>query len=228
MAVAGLAQKDIAGFVKKCKDVQNTLPDAKRAAAGKAGMAVKTAWLGIATSQGGLTQGGKIARRKWNVGYDVKGDMGASTLVSFRGPVHLVWFPTVAHFIGAGRLGTRGTSYKKGVAGSTGRKVTGGLARKAESLNRGGGNRGAFGTLRSASRTTRSGSTLSNGKQALTIGGNLRAYAFHPATGGRSSVWPALKQVAVTTGPDIYAAEYRKALIKAGFGAGTSIAGALK
>jgi hypothetical protein len=216
MAVAGLGGSNVAAFVKKCQNVQNTFPDAKKQGANKAGLAVKTAWLGIAQSQGGISPSNKIARRKWNVGYDVQGGMNATTLVSFRGPVHFVFGNTKQHMIGAKRLATRGginaRSKKLGVNAAFG-----------------GSNRGAFGKMRAATVTNRGGVTRSfNGKQALTIGGNLRAYAFHPGTGGKTSVWPAAKAAAIRIGPETYADEYKKALIKSGFGAGQSVLGALK
>jgi hypothetical protein len=216
MAVAGLGGSDVAAFVKKCKNVQNTFPDAKKTAANKAGMAVKTAWLGIAQSQAGISPANKIARRKWNVGYDVQGGMNATTLVSFRGPVHLVIGNTKQHTIGAKRLTTRG-----------------GLKARSTKLGAnaafGGSNRGAFGKLRAATVTNRGGITRAfNGKQALTIGGNLRAYAFHPGTHGKTGTWPAAKAAAIRIGPEVYSTEYKLALAKAGLGAGKSILGALK
>jgi len=216
MAVAGLGGSNVAAFVKKCQNVQNTFPDAKKEGANKAGMAVKTAWLGIAQSQAGISPANKIARRKWNVGYDVQGGMNATTLVAFRGPVHLVLGNTKPHVIGAKRLSTR-----------SGFKVR----TKQLGVNAafGGSNRGAFGKMRAATVTNKGGITRAfNGKQALTIGGNLRAYAFHPGTHGDSGVWPAAKAAAIRIGPDTYATEYRKALIKSGFGAGQSVIGALK
>lgn len=224
MAVPGLGGSDVAAFVKKCKNVQNTFPDAKKQGANKAGMAVKTAWLGIAQSQGGITPANKIARRKWNVGYDVQGGMNATTLVSFRGPVHFVFGNTKQHIIGAKLLGTRNSIRKKS---------------KLIGINAafGGSNRGAFGKMQKQVNYNQYGSVRQQaakgvlrtraGKQALTIGGNLRAYAFHPGTGGKTSVWPAAKAAAIRIGPETYAAEYKLALAKAGFGAGKSIIGAL-
>jgi len=215
MAVAGLGGSDVAAFVKKCKNVQNTFPDAKKQGANKAGMAVKTAWLGIAQSQAGISPANKIARRKWNVGYDVQGGMNATTLVSFRGPVHLVFGNTKQHTIGAKRLTTRG-----------------GLKARSTKLGAnaafGGSNRGAFGKMRAATVTNKGGITRAfNGKQALTIGGNLRAYAFHPGTSGKTGTWPAAKAAAIRIGPEVYSTEYKLALAKAGLGAGKSILGAL-
>ena len=225
MAVAGLGGSDVAAFVKKCKNVQNTFPDAKKQGANKAGMAVKTAWLGIAQSQGGISPSNKIARRKWNVGYDVQGGMNATTLVSFRGPVHFVFGNTKQHIIGAKLLGTRNSIRNK--AGKIG----------ATSAF-GGSNRGAFGKMQKQVNYNQYGSVRQQafkgqmrtraGKQALTIGGNLRAYAFHPGTGGKTSVWPACKAAAIRIGPEVYSAEYKIAIAKAGFGAGKSILGALK
>jgi len=215
MAVAGLGGSDVAAFVKKCKNVQNTFPDAKKTAANKAGMAVKTAWLGIAQSQAGISPANKIARRKWNVGYDVQGGMNATTLVSFRGPVHLVFGNTKQHTIGAKRLTTRG--------GLKARST-----KLAANAAFGGSNRGAFGKMRAATVTNKGGITRAfNGKQALTIGGNLRAYAFHPGTSGKTGTWPAAKAAAIRIGPEVYSTEYKLALAKAGLGAGKSILGAL-
>jgi hypothetical protein len=224
MAVPGLGGSDVAAFVKKCKNVQNTFPDAKKQGANKAGMAVKTAWLGIAQAQGGITPANKIARRKWNVGYDVQGGMNATTLVSFRGPVHFVFGDTKQHIIGAKLLGTRNSiKNKSGRIGAT--------------AAFGGSNRGVFGKMQKKVNYNQYGSVRQQaakgvlrtraGKQALTIGGNLRAYAFHPGTGGKTSVWPAAKAAAIRIGPDTYAREYKLALAKAGFGAGKSIIGAL-
>ena len=224
MAVAGLGGSNVAAFVKKCQNVQNTFPDAKKEGANKAGMAVKTAWLGIAQSQAGISPANKIARRKWNVGYDVQGGMNATTLVAFRGPVHFVFGNTKQHIIGAKLLGTRNSiKTKAGRIGAT--------------AAFGGSNRGVFGKMQKKVNYNIYGSVRQQaatgklrtraGKQALTIGGNLRAYAFHPGTHGDTGVWPAAKAAAIRIGPDTYADEYRKALIKSGFGAGQSVIGAL-
>ncbi|MEI7655664.1 MAG: hypothetical protein WCJ22_02680, partial [Actinomycetes bacterium] len=205
MAGAGLGGKDVAAFVKKCQNVQNTFPDAKKEAANKAGMAVKTAWLGIAQTQAGITPANKIARRKWNVGYDVQGGMNATTLVEFRGPVHFVFGNTKQHIIGAKLLGTRNSiKNKSGRIGAT--------------AAFGGSNRGAFGKMQKKVNYNQYGSVRQQaakgkmrtraGKQALTIGGNLRAYAFHPGTGGKTGAWPAAKAAAIRIGPETYSAEY--------------------
>lgn len=225
MAVPGLGGSDVAAFVKKVRTVQNTFPEAKRTGANKAGMAVKTAWLGIAQTQAGITPSNKIARRKWNVGYNVQGGMNATTLVEFRGPVHLVFASTKQHIIGAKLLGTRNSIRNKS------RQIGANAAF-------GGSNRGAFGTFQKKVNYNQYGSVRQQaakgklrtraGKQALTIGGNLRAYAFHPGTNGKTGTWPAAKAAAVKTGPEVYADEYRKALIKSGLGAGKSTIGALK
>ena len=49
----------------------------------------------------------------------------------------------------------------------------------------GGSAAGMFGALLGATRTTRSGAVRSQGAAALTIGGDLRAYARHPGTRGK-------------------------------------------
>lgn len=235
MAVAGLGGSNVAAFVKKCQNVQNTFPDAKKEGANKAGMAVKTAWLGIAQSQAGISPANKIARRKWNVGYDVQGGMNATTLVAFRGPVHLVLGNTKPHIIGAKRLTTRSgfklrsATLKSNAASGISNAGTFGKLRSATVNTRARSkNVEAFGVKVGKIQTRAAGKKAFNGKRALTIGGNLRAYAFHPGTHGDTGVWPAAKAAAIRIGPDTYATEYRKALIKSGFGAGQSVIGALK
>lgn len=223
-AIPGLGQRDLASFVKKCQNVQNTIPNAGKTGASKAGMAVKTAWLGVAQQRASITPSNKIARRKWNVGYDVKGGANATTLVEFRGPVHLVFNKTKNHIIGARLLGTRNSIRSRS---------------KQIGVNAafGGSNRGAFGPLKkqvnfnqygSVRQQAAKGTTRTRtGKQALTIGGNLRAYAFHPGTTGKTGVWPEAKRLAIEIGPQVYATEYRKALISAGFNSGKSLTGDL-
>lgn len=91
--------------------------------------------------------------------FDIRGD---NLTVKYTGPAHLIDKPTSQHFIGAKSLGTRGSLKGK--------------ARRVGAVAAfGGSNRGAFGSHR---RTK-------NGKRALTIGGNVRAYAFHPGTKGK-------------------------------------------
>lgn len=216
-------------LVDGCKKAANTMPDATRAAAGSVGMEVKTAWLGIATKHG-AKPGGKIARRKWNVGYDVKGGTGATTLVSYRGPIHLLYMPTKPHFIGAKLLGTRSglrrKSQRLGIgAAFSDRSASGGF--KA--------NRGVIGAKQVKVNYNQYGSTRQqamkgtmrtrSGAHALTIGSNLRAYAFHPGTRGEQSAWPESKAAALRIAPNGYGREVKKELAKS---FGKQAGGALK
>lgn len=93
---------------------------------------------------------------------DVKGDRNATAIVRYTGPAHLINNDTSRHFIGARKLGTRKSLAAKS-AGVGAVTAFGGSAS------------GAFGSLRSVKR----------GAKALTIGSNLRAYAFHPGTRGK-------------------------------------------
>lgn len=192
------------------KKASTTLPDATRAAAGSVGMEIKTAWLGIG-AQHGAKPGGKIARRKWNVGYNVMGGTGATVKVEFRGPIHLLFMPTKPHIIGAKLLGTRNSiRSKQGRIGAT--------------AAFGGSNRGVFGKKQIKVNYNQYGSVRQQamkgvlrtreGKHALTIGGNLRAYAFHPGTKGERTAWPEAKAAALRIAPVGYGKAVKKELAK--------------
>ncbi|CAB5212474.1 hypothetical protein UFOVP196_20 [uncultured Caudovirales phage] len=187
-------------------------------------MAVKQAWLGLAASSWNLSPGEKIGKRKFNVGFSVMGGANATTLVEVRGPAHLKEGDTKSHIIGAKLLGTRNSIRNKS-------------KRIGVNAAFGGSNRGVFGSRQRFVNYNEYGSVRQQaakgvlreraGKKALTIGGNLRAYAFHPGTQG-AHAWPTFKAAAIRIGPETYADEYKKALIKSGFGAGQSVLGALK
>lgn len=189
------------------KKASTTLPDATRAAAGSVGMEIKTAWLGIG-AQHGAKPGGKIARRKWNVGYSVMGGTGATVKVEFRGPIHLLFMPTKPHIIGAKHLTTR--------SGFKARQVKIGA-----NAAFGGSNRGTFGALKT---TTKNGSRRS-GARALNIAGNWRAYAFHPGTKGERTAWPEAKAAALRIAPVGYGKAVKKELAKS---IGTQAGGIVK
>lgn len=155
-------------FARKCQRMATTIPRAQRAANEQAARAVKPVWY----AQAGLRQGSTIAGRKVSIGDTTRGTGNVVTLVRWQGPVHLVEGDTVSHVIAARRLGTR-----KKVRGLTNRLSVGSGLNAAFGAT--GANRGAFGALRSQQRN-------GNSKRALTIGPNLRAYAFHPGTKGRA------------------------------------------
>ena len=192
------------------KKASTTLPDATRAAAGSVGMEVKTAWLGIA-AQHGAKVGGKIARRKWNVGYDVKGGTGATTLVSYRGPIHLLYLPTKQHIIGAKLLGTRNSIRSKqrliGVNAAFGGSNRGVFGKKQIKVNY-----NQYGSVRQ--QAMKGTLRTRDGKHALTIGGELRAYAFHPGTKGEVTAWPESKAAARRIAPAGYGHAVKAELAK--------------
>jgi hypothetical protein len=184
-------------------------------------MEVKQSWLGI-TASSGIAPSKKIKGRAWRVGFDTQGVEKPATMVSFKGPMHLWFGSTVAHIIGAKHLGTRGTQYKKGLDGSTGRRVSGGIASKQATLienkKAGVSSRGVFGTQKK--QAAKGVLRTRAGKQALNIPGasTPRAYAHHPGTGGHLPTWEACKSSARTIAVNGYRNEARKALIKSGFG----------
>lgn len=143
----------------------------------------------------GVTPGvSKIAGGKANARFDIKGAGNPTALVKYRGAFHLVENDTKRHFIGARKLGTR-----RGLAGRA-REV-------GVNAAFGGSNRGAFGSLRQ----------VKNGKRALTVGGNLRAYAFHPGTRGKNT-WPETKRRSADAAVKTLKSGMRTNMIKAGFG----------
>jgi len=156
------------------------------------GLQAKNIFLASAASAGaaGKTVSGK--RKPIGARYDLKGKrtkgLGqGQMIVTYTGPAHLLNNPTSRHFIGARRLGSR-------------RRLAGRAARVGATAAFGGSNRGAFGALLAAERTTRSGAVRSNGKAALTIGANLRAYAFHPGTKGKH-FFEAAREIVERTAP---------------------------
>lgn len=222
-------------FVGRVRHYQDTVPRVNRAAANKAGWAVKRAWIPLAQTYG-LGTGNLIARRKWAITDTVKGGAKASSIVSYQGPVHLVVGSTIPHIIGARLLSTRGSNYRTDKM--TGAKVRvvragAGFAGKERKLgtNRafGGSNRGAFGKMKLTS-TTRHGTEARQGAKALSWsgGGKFSAYAFHPGTKGKPGLWQESKRLAIEIGPKVYSEEHRKALAKEFVGGTKTIIGALK
>jgi len=159
------------------------------------GLEAKNIFLASAASAGaaGKTLSGK--RKPIGARYDLnnKKSKGLGTgqmIVTYTGPAHLINNPTSRHFIGARRLGSR-------------RRLSGKAARVGATAAFGGSNRGAFGALLAAERTTRGGAVRSNGKAALTIGSDLRAFAFHPGTRGKH-FFEAAKAIVEHTAPTTF------------------------
>lgn len=121
------------------------------------------------------TSAGRRVGARYNVNTDPENPMA---IVYATGPAHLIEYPTRQHLIIASGLGTR----------TTARRVASELGARAAF---GGSGRGMFrGSQRQfiGSRRAIAEGRARNAKQALTIGGNLRAYAFHPGTRGQH-VW---------------------------------------
>ena len=158
---------------------------------------VKRLFEASAASAGALGKSPAGKRKMIGARYDFKNRRGGATLgegqviVTYTGPAHLLNNPTRPHFIGARRLGSR-------------RRLSGMSARVGATAAFGGSNVGAFGGLLAAQRTTRSGAVRSNGARALTINGDLRAYAFHPGTKGKGFFQRA-RAAAERTAPRVYA-----------------------
>jgi len=120
-------------------------------------------------------------RKAIGVRYNVRPPVA---LVSYTGPAHLINNPTRQHFIAPSGFGSRSTL---AVAGSGIGAVTA----------FGGSGRGMLSGL------SQKGRRRKGGKRALTIGGNVRAYAFHPGTPGKNFFQRARLQ-AVKTAPAVY------------------------
>lgn len=132
--------------------------------------------------------------KKIGVRDDVKGKLNATAIVRYTGPAHLINNRTRRHFIGAKRLGTRRSLSAK--------------SRKVGTLAAfGGSNRGSFGGFRE----------VKNGKRALTIGANPRAYAFHPGSPGKQFFQDAKKH-ATKSAPEAFAKAQVREPLKQVFG----------
>ena len=224
---AGLTS-DFQSLSDKFKKSVDVMPQYMQEGANSVGMEVKTAWVGI-IGAGGLRADAKVAKRKWSVGYDVKGKVKPATNIRIKGPLHLWFGDTIPHIIGAGRLGSKGTQYRKtkDATGKT-RRVSGGIAGKQQRIGSnkafGGSNRGVFGKV--LAETTKKGN-IRAGRLALTIPGaeGPRAYAFHPGTGGHMAVWHSCKKAAYDIAPTGYNKQVNKALVRAGFGQAQKLKG---
>ncbi len=149
-----------------------------RGALDKTGLAGKGIFTSHAVKAG--VYGKKVAgkRKAINARYDLTKDQ-RGVVVTYTGPAHLVNNPTKQHFIGARRLGTRAGMRRRS-------------ARIGAMAAFGGSNRGGFGALRNV-----------RGAQALTIGADLRPYAFHPGTPGKGFYQDARAQCAKVL-PGVY------------------------
>ena len=212
-------------------------------------MEVKVAWLRIAAADAHLTAGsrigagsgmlgssGKIGRGQgtWGVSYGVNGKSRETVqaLVRFTGPVHLVFSPTKAHFMGAKRTNSAHGAERAMRWGHMEQRVM--RSRELSAAFGGGAAKGAMGSYRSAGHTVTRGKNkgkfISHGARALNIGGNggtLRPYAFHPGTRGHGTVWPACKAAAARIVPMGFAGAPRKGMIAASLGTATATGKAL-
>lgn len=142
------------------------------------GVAGKATFLGAAGGSIGVHPVGK--RKKIGARYDVRGTgFKASVAVTYTGPAHLVNNPTKPHYIAARRLGRARGRGDRAFAASAQRFASG-------------SGRGALG-----------GFNGGRGAKALTIGPNLRPYAFHPGTSGKGFARPAKAAVAKQS-PAVY------------------------
>lgn len=118
----------------------------------------------------GVQRTSLIAKRPWGVRGSVRANGPKSTaFVRIIGPFHLVESKTNPHVIVARRLATR----------TAARKRTAEIALSGDE-------RVSFGKLRATTRVRRNGEVVArSGKAALTINGNLRAYAYHRGTRGK-------------------------------------------
>lgn len=96
-------------FSKKCTMVATTLPRAQREAVVSASLAAKDIFTGAA-AVAGLKVGQRMrgvgkSGAAWGVGFKVAGDQTPTSLIAFRGPVHLVESDTKAHEIVTRRRG---------------------------------------------------------------------------------------------------------------------------
>jgi hypothetical protein len=212
-----VAAVDGVGHLLKCAaNFEKTMHDAEMKAADKVAYQVKLAWLGNMSGHG-LTPAQKVKRRKWNVRDKTwtnnRGSVAA--VVWFVGALHLIFMPTKRHIIGAKLLGTRNSIRSKqtriGVNAAFGGSNRGVFGKKLIEVN--------FNQYGSVRQQAMKGTLRTReGAHALTIGANLRAYAFHPGTPGERAIWEEQKAIARQIAPNGFAPARQEALIAAGFG----------
>lgn len=134
----------------------------------------------FATERSRVITGSTPVSSKIRERYDLR---QREVMIRYTGPAHLINNPTSRHFIGARMLGTRSSLRNKS-------RNVGTIAAF------GGSNRGAFGQFAQ-------GAHRRKGKRALTIGGNARAYAFHPGSPGKQFFQKA-KASGYQKLPDVY------------------------
>ena len=176
-----------AQLVAKINHLATVTQQTRKIAVAEGALATKQIMLATAAAKG-VTPGGKIAGRKWNVSYDVKGTNNPTALVRFTGPFHLVENATKPHYIAAKGLGgSRASRGERAFQASASRFLSG--SSRAS---------GAFG-----------GARRSKGAKALHIGSSLfRAYVFHPGTSGKG-VMPIARTVAARRVPHVMASSMR-------------------
>lgn len=154
-----------------------------------AGMAGKVVFLAAAGSAVGAIPTGKrkAIGARYDLGKRTKPATG-EVVVTYTGPAHLVNNPTRQHFITARRQASR-TRSRQLAAGVGAMGAFGGSAK------------GMFGTLGKQS-LSRAGNQR-GGARSLTIGGDHRAYAFHPGTKGKGFAQRAKLTVARQS-PEVY------------------------
>lgn len=151
------------------------------------GLAGKKIFESAAASKGALGVRPAGKRKAINARYDLMKSApgGGAVVIAYIGPAHLLNNPTAQHFIGASAFGSRQT-------------LAGAAAGIGAVTAFGGTGRGMLTGLKGARRRRKSG------KRALTIGADLRAYAFHPGTPGKQFFQFARKTSASKL-PSIYA-----------------------
>ena len=167
-------------FVRKINAVGHATDRHRKQAVNEGAFTAKKVMLAAAAAKG-VMPGGKIAKRKWGVSYDVKGTETPVALVRYTGPFHLVNNDTKRHYIVAGGLG--GSRQERGTR----------AFQASASRFSGDSAAGAF-----------AGQRRSRGKQAISFNGIARAYAAHPGTSGKA-IFPAAKVTARATVPGVMA-----------------------
>ncbi len=151
------------------------------------GLAGKKIFESAAAGTGALGVKPAGKRKAINARYDLMKSApgGGAVVIAYIGPARLLNNPTAQHFIAASAFGSRKTLAGAGT-GIGAVTAFGGSAR------------GMLTGLKGARRRRKAG------KRALTIGGGLFAYAFHPGTPGKQ-FFQFAEKTAVTKLPSIYA-----------------------
>jgi len=140
----------------------------------------------------------------WGVGFDIKGETDPTSIVRFRGPVHLVNNPSRPHIIAPKVTFRQGDFGRRSRSGKSRARIKASRIVAAEQL---------IGLLTGSSAS----GSVNFGRRAVSTPQGPRRYAKHPGTGGKD-FWTPAKLRAFKATPRITSRALRRSLYYGGLG----------